>query len=126
MANILIVDDEELARFTLQEILEAGGHVVSFACNGVEGLKMAIAGGVDLVVTDIIMPDKEGVEMIKDLKAHSPDLPIIAISGGGRTRNLNFLEIAQHFGADAVLAKPFTPAAIQGVVASLLPPPNAT
>lgn len=126
MAKILIVDDEELARFALQEILEADGHVISVARNGVEGLNMALRGDMDLVVTDIIMPDKEGVEMIKDLKARLPDLPVIAISGGGRTRNLNFLEIAQHFGADAVLAKPFTPDALQGVVASLLQRPSTT
>ncbi|MCH8237326.1 MAG: response regulator [Proteobacteria bacterium] len=62
----------------------------------------------DLVITDIIMPEKEGVETIVELKQLHPSLKIIAISGGGRTRNMDFLKLAKQFGADSILAKPFS------------------
>jgi len=108
MARILVVDDEELARFTLREILETAGHDVSEAGNGNEAVAQQKEQGFDLIITDIIMPEKEGVETIIDLKRDYPDLKIIAISGGGRTRNLDFLKLAEQYGADKVLAKPFS------------------
>ena len=107
MARILIIDDEELARFTIRDILETAGHEVVEAQNGNEGLAFQRAAPFDLVVTDIIMPEKEGVETIIELKQEFPDLGIVAISGGGRTRNLDFLQLAEQYGADRVLAKPF-------------------
>lgn len=108
MARILVMDDEELARFTLREILEADGHEVTEAENGKEGVAYQKANAFDLIVTDIIMPEKEGVETIIELKRDYPDLKIIAISGGGRTRNLDFLTLAEQYGAERVLAKPFS------------------
>jgi len=108
MARILIVDDEELARFTIREILETAGHEVIEARNGNEGLACQKASPFDLVVTDIIMPEKEGVEMIIEMKRDFQNLKIIGISGGGRTHNLDFLDLAKKFGAERVLAKPFT------------------
>lgn len=108
MARILVIDDEELARFTLREILQAAGHDVSEAKNGNEGIAFQKAQPFDLVVTDIIMPEKEGVETIIELKRDYPDLKIIGISGGGRTRNLDFLKLAKQYGAEKVLTKPFT------------------
>ncbi len=108
MARILVIDDEELARFTMREILEGAGHEVAEARNGNQGLAFQKAQLFDLVVTDIIMPDKEGVETIIELKRDFPDLPIIAISGGGRTRNLDFLKLAEQYGAQKILAKPFS------------------
>jgi len=108
MARILVIDDEELARFTLREILQAAGHEVTEATNGNEGITLHKVQPFDLIITDIIMPEKEGVETIIELKRDYPDLMIIGISGGGRTRNLDFLKLAEQFGAEKVLAKPFT------------------
>ncbi|HEX9702897.1 MAG TPA: response regulator [Rhodospirillales bacterium] len=108
MARILVIDDEELARFTLREILEASGHDVVEAANGNEGTMMQKATPCDMVITDMIMPDKEGLETIVELKTDNPNLKIIAISGGGRTKNLDFLNLAAEFGADKIIIKPFS------------------
>ncbi len=108
MAKILVVDDEELARFTIRDILETAGHQVEEATNGVEALAIQSASPFDLVITDIIMPEKEGVETIIELKQLYPSLKIIAISGGGRTRNLDFLKLGKDLGADSILPKPFS------------------
>jgi len=108
MARILVVDDEELARFTIRDILETAGHDVEEAGNGNEALSSQAANSFDLVITDLIMPEKEGVETIVELRRDFPDLKIIAISGGGRTKNLDFLRLADEFGANKILAKPFS------------------
>ena len=108
MARILVIDDEELARFTLREILEAAGHEVVEATNGNEGTASQRANPCDMVITDMIMPEKEGLETIVELKGAYPDLKVIAISGGGRTRNLDFLQLAGELGADQVIVKPFS------------------
>ncbi len=108
MARILVIDDEELARFTLREILQSAGHDVAEATNGNEGIALQHSQHFDLIITDIIMPEKEGVETIIELKREFPDLNIIGISGGGRTRNLDFLKLAEQYGAKKVLTKPFT------------------
>lgn len=108
MTRILVVDDEELARFTLREVLESAGYDVAEAKNGRECVERQRATPFDLIVTDIIMPEKEGVETIIELRHDFPKLKIIAISGGGRTHNLDFLKLARQYGADAILAKPFT------------------
>ena len=108
MARILVVDDEELARYALREILQSAGHEVVEAINGNEGVALQRAQPFDLVVTDIIMPEKEGVETTIELKRDYPSLKVIAISGGGRTRTLDFLKLARQYGADKVLAKPFS------------------
>ncbi len=108
MTRVLVIDDEELARFALREILESANYEVDEAQNGAEGIKKQNQTPFDLVVTDIIMPVKEGVETTIELKRNFPDIKIIVISGGGRTRNLDFLEMAKKFGADMALAKPFS------------------
>ncbi len=117
MARVLVIDDEPLARFTMREILETAGHDVVEAKNGKQGISFQRAVPFDIVVTDIIMPEKEGVETIIELKRDFPDLPIIAISGGGRTRNLDFLKIAEQYGADRILAKPFSEEELVGAIA---------
>ncbi|SCA56001.1 Response regulator [Candidatus Terasakiella magnetica] len=108
MAHILVIDDEELARFTIREIVEGYGHTIIEAVNGNQGLEKFRQNDVDLIITDIIMPEKEGIETIIELKREQPDLKVIAISGGGRTRNLDFLKLAGEMGADTILAKPFS------------------
>jgi CheY-like chemotaxis protein len=108
MARILVIDDEELARFTMREILESAGHAVEEAKNGAQGISLQRSQPFDVVITDIIMPEKEGVQTIIELRQDFPTLPIIAISGGGRTRNLDFLRIAEQYGARKILPKPFS------------------
>ena len=108
MAKILIIDDEEIVRFTLREILESDGHDVSEASDGNKGLNAQRADPAELVITDIIMPEKEGVETIIELQKEFPDTKIIAISGGGRMKNMDFLEVAKKFGAHSVMSKPFS------------------
>jgi len=101
MARILVVDDEDLVRLTLRQMLEAGGHEVIEAANGKQGVALEAENPVDLVVTDIIMPEQEGIETIVQLRRKNPSLKIIAISGGGRMKNMDFLKIAANVGADA-------------------------
>ena len=120
MARILIVDDEELVRYTMREILEEFGHVVVEAENGNECLTLQKQSPFDLVITDIIMPEKEGLETITELKREFPDLKVIAFSGGGRTRHHDYLEKAKERGADEVLDKPFTETKILELVDGLL------
>lgn len=107
MTTILVVDDEELVRATLCQMLEQAGYEVIEAANGDQGLRVFQEYEVDLVITDIFMPGKEGIETIRELRKLRPDVKIIAISGGGRTRNMDYLELAKDFGAKRALTKPF-------------------
>jgi CheY-like chemotaxis protein len=87
--------------------LESGGHSVVEAANGRQALEIFRNNAADLVITDLIMPEQEGIETILLLRERNPAVKIVAISGGGRTRNMDFLEIASKAGADMVLPKPF-------------------
>ncbi len=107
MARILVIDDEASIRTMLQQILERSGHEVAVAIQGEEGLTLCREHPVDLVITDIFMPEKEGIETILELRQQSPQTKIIAISGGGRAGKLDFLETAKNLGAHQTLAKPF-------------------
>ena len=109
MAKILVIDDDQQIRELLHEILERGGHDVLQAENGLAGLRAVASEPVDIVITDIIMPDKDGLETITELRKNHPAIKIIAISGGGRQLNRDFLPTAQAFGADLALYKPFRP-----------------
>ncbi len=105
--KVLIIDDEEFVRLTLGQILKKAGFDVIDAANGELGLRKLRQGPVDLVITDIIMPEKEGIETIIEIRRDYPDLPIVAISGGGRSGNTDFLKVAKAFGAKETLQKPF-------------------
>jgi len=120
MAKILVIDDERMVRDTLKIILAAAGHEVLLAEDGHQGIKAFNESAPDLVITDILMPEKEGMETIRDLRQIRPNLPIIAISGGGRVGNISFLKVAERFGADRTIAKPFEPEHILTTVAELL------
>lgn len=109
MARILLVDDEPLLRDSLTIALQRAGHTVTVAQNGAAALKLLAGKTFDVIVTDILMPETDGLEMIIRIRKDSGNVRIIAMSGGGRTRNMNMLEFATSFGADAVLAKPFLP-----------------
>ena len=114
MARILIIDDEELVRVTLRQILEDAGHQVAEAVDGRQGTdlheKLSCSGEpVDLIITDIVMPEQEGIETILEIRRGNSDVKIIAISGGGRRGDLGYLKLAQELGADGSLPKPFGP-----------------
>ncbi|MEI7635803.1 MAG: response regulator [Syntrophus sp. (in: bacteria)] len=108
MARILIIDDDDQFRIMLRKILEkAGYNSIKEAANGSTGMKIFRQHPFDLVITDIIMPDKEGIEMITELTRDYPNIKIIAMSGGGRIGPQGYLEMAEHLGASRTLAKPF-------------------
>ncbi|HSR66976.1 MAG TPA: response regulator [Acidobacteriota bacterium] len=120
MARILLIDDEDMTRAMLRQALEMKGHEVHEASNGDEALRVHRKTPCPLVITDILMPEKEGLETIVELRRDHPDLKIIAMSGGGSAGNLNFLETAGKLGAQATLQKPFELAALFKTVDSLL------
>ncbi len=107
MARILIIDDEDELRILLRQMLEHAGHDVTEAVNGAEGIELYERDLHELIITDIIMPEKEGVETIIALRRTDPELPIIAISGGGRLDATDFLTMAKKLGARHTLTKPF-------------------
>jgi CheY-like chemotaxis protein len=107
MASILVVDDDDLVRATVRQMLEGAGHQVLEARNGQEALVSIRKNTVDLVVTDIIMPDMEGIATIRELRSHDPNLKIIAMSGGDRQARVDYLDLAKKLGAHQTLSKPF-------------------
>lgn len=123
MARILIIDDEDDIRMTVRLALESMGHDVTEAINGNEGLKRFTSEKNDLVITDILMPDKEGIETIIELRKIRPDLKIIVMSGGGRINATHVLETAKRIGADVALKKPFSIAELCSSVESCLAGP---
>jgi CheY-like chemotaxis protein len=105
MARVLVIDDDLDMRMLLEETLKSAGHEVVLASDGKEGLAMYRTKPADVVITDIYMPEKGGLETIIELRQSYPDVPIIALSGTGAARAM--LSIAQKFGAVGVLQKPF-------------------
>jgi DNA-binding NtrC family response regulator len=108
MVRILIIDDDEDFRSMLRMALEQDGYVVEEARNGREGLQRYVVAPTDVVMTDLLMPEREGLETIRALRQINPQVKIIAISGGGASGHLNFLPVARMLGALRTLQKPFT------------------
>lgn len=106
MVNVLVIEDDDAVRFSLLEALKAMGHEVASAVNGREGMQMAQEETYDLVITDLIMPEKDGVETILELKIDQPDIKIVAMSGGGQ--NVDIMDTTYQIGADCALIKPFS------------------
>jgi len=109
MTKILVIDDDPLVRNTILRILRTSGFDVVAAEDGVRGMKAFRSETPDLVITDIIMPEQEGIQTILQIRKERPGAKIIAISGGGRVGNADFLSMARSLGADDIVAKPFTP-----------------
>src|SRR5689334_12354406 len=107
--TILVIDDDEAVRYAISRVARQAGFAVALAANGEEGLDLLDRVSPALVITDLIMPEKEGLETIRELRQRRPDLPIIAISGGGRLVGRDFLDVARKLGAQEALAKPFEP-----------------
>jgi YesN/AraC family two-component response regulator len=122
MARILVIDDDATIRLSLKLALEDADHHVADAANGQEGLDRFRANPADLVITDIFMPEKEGMELIDEIKRDRPETKIIAISGGGRMNPDDYLTIARRLGADRTLLKPFDIELLLDTVDVLLQP----
>jgi DNA-binding response OmpR family regulator len=121
MSSILIVDDDASVRRALQHGLRLGGYDIVLAKNGDEGIQEHRRSPVDLVIIDLFMPGKEGLETIVELRRDSPDLPIIAMSGGHLTSK-SMLQAANFLGADHILQKPFDATQLLAMVAESLHP----
>lgn len=119
MANVLVIEDDNAVRLSLMSALQSMGHAVVAAANGYEGVAKFDQGSFDLVITDLVMPEKDGVETILELKLKAPDLKIIAISGGGQ--HLDFMESTQQIGADCALVKPFSINDLRNCLLRVLP-----
>lgn len=119
MPTILLIDDDDLVRSLMTRALTHARYTVIEAADGERGLELARAGAPDLVVTDLVMPVKEGVETIMTLRRERPRLPIIAISGGVSNSQL-YLDIAGKIGARRILAKPFLPAQLIALIEDVL------
>jgi len=106
MAKILIIDDEAAIAVMLRRMVEKAGHEARTATNGAEGLELFKTFCPDLLITDIVMPEKEGLELIIELRRNNPKLKIIAISGGGRFNYEGYLNSAKYLGANKIYQKP--------------------
>ena len=122
--SILVVDDEPDIRLLVQQWLEAAGHAVSTVANGSLASVAMQQGRFDLVITDVLMPDGDGVDLITEIGKTHPTVRVVAISGGGRyTAGSDYLELAKAIGAHAAVLKPFTFGQLQqGIDAALAAP----
>ncbi len=120
MPLILLVDDDDSFRRMLRKTLLKLGYEVVEARNGKEAIEEFEKARVDLVLTDIVMPEKEGLETINTLKRKQADLKIIAMSGGGRGSATDYLKMAKIMGADHILPKPFSNQEMAAILGALL------
>jgi CheY-like chemotaxis protein len=119
MKRILIIDDDEQLLELLASYVESAGYQVGTATDGARAAQLFRAAPFDLVVTDMIMPNREGLETIIGLRGDFPNIPIIAMSGG-IDRSKLYLDLAKKLGANRTLLKPFVPAALTEAIAALL------
>ncbi len=121
MAHILVIDDDEQFRGMLVQMLSKDRHRVDFAVDGEQGLRFLQQNKPDLIITDILMPYKDGIDLIRTLVLSGNPIPVIAISGGRRFITAEFnLESAELIGVKAALAKPFGWAELRSAVAKAL------
>jgi len=118
--HIHIVDDEALIRELFRRILETEGYEVTDSADGNAALALCRRQPPDLIIIDLIMPDKEGIETIIELKRDFPHMKIIAISGGGRITAREYLELAETFGANMTLSKPISRDELLTVVGTVI------
>src|SRR2546425_689679 len=120
VARILVMDDDALLRGALRVVLEAAGYEVIEAADGDAGLRLQREQGADLVLVDIFMPERDGLEVIRALRAEFPQPKIVAVSGGGRTGQIEVLRAAAALGAARTLLKPFQPRDLLKAIRELL------
>ena len=125
MTRILLIDDDAPAREMLRQMLERAGYDVVPAPSGREGLQHYQTSAIDLIITDILMPDQDGLETIQELRRLTPAAKIIAISGGGQSGLLDLLPIAEKLGAQWTLRKPLRRQELLEAIHQLVPGPDA-
>ena len=122
MTQVLVVEDDSNLRTIVRRILEKAGYQVIEACNGLEAPEKLSDNDIKLVITDILMPEREGIETIVGLRRQHPEMRIIAMSGGGKGGADHYLEMAREFGADMAMQKPFDKADLVAAVENLIGP----
>ena len=121
MFSILVVDDEDSVRELVKEMLSRDGYTIYEASNGQEAVDSFNEHPVDLILTDLVMPEKSGIDLIMQLKNENSQVKVVAISGGGGiTGRFDYLPIAKLLGARAIIRKPFTMAEIRKAVSEAL------
>lgn len=120
--RIMVVDDDAGIRRSLDILLSRAGHEVLQAANGLEAIQLWRNGGADLVITDLHMPHKDGIQTILELLTQAPGVPIIAMSGGGQTKRLDLLGNVTLLGSVLTIEKPFTLNEMMSVVRRALGP----
>jgi DNA-binding response OmpR family regulator len=118
--KILVIDDDELIRITFRNFLKKAGYSVIEAENGNAGIALFKKQRPDIVITDLLMPEKEGLETISEIRAIDPKVKTIAMSGGGNSQNMVFLKLALLLGANHTLQKPIKPGEVLSAVKGLL------
>lgn len=113
-ARILVADDDAAVRRFLRTVLEGAGYGVSEACDGREAARDALDPALDLLIIDLVMPNQEGIETIRELRSRRPNLPILAISGAGD--GVTYLNVAKLLGAGETLPKPISPVTLLSAV----------
>ncbi len=121
--SVLIIDDDAAVSRTLSLILTRAGYQVATVTGGRKGLELLTQESFDLVLTDIIMPELDGIEAIRRIRADHPGLRIIAMSGGGQIDKADFLHMAEALGADRVLEKPVRSERLLELVGSVMTNP---
>jgi CheY-like chemotaxis protein len=120
MPHILIIDDEPPIRLMLSKLFKSEGYTVSEASNGQEGLAKFNETPTDLIIIDIFMPEKEGIETIMELRGIHPDVKIVAMSGGGRNATNTYLHMAESLGANRTIEKPIRRDVLLEIIRSLI------
>jgi YesN/AraC family two-component response regulator len=120
--RILIIDDDFHVRDMMERLLRRAGYDAQLAENGVEAVKMHQENPMDLLITDVIMPEKEGLEIITEFRRDYPSVKLIAISGGGRIGPANYLKMAKLLGAERTFAKPVDTSQLLSAIEELLAP----
>jgi CheY-like chemotaxis protein len=122
MPSVLVIDDQpELCR-TIKAMLEKSGYQVSTAANGREAAGLIAGNTFDLVLTDVIMPQRDGLQVIMDVRKTNPELPVIVMTGVGDVQGDYYLQLAADLGARGILHKPFSGQELLNLVAQALPP----
>jgi CheY-like chemotaxis protein len=120
--RILVIDDDEMVRTFVRRTLQSAGYEVSIATNGYEAMVSFRQSQPDGVITDLLMPERDGIETILEIRRLAPQVPIVAISGGFSPMSSVYLKTAEQLGADAVLSKPFSVEQLLAAMGSLMKP----
>lgn len=121
MARILVIDNDLVARDSIRSCLQSHGHLVVSAANGTAGLKALNAGMFDLILTEVLMPEMDGLEIIIHTRRHNITVPVIAMAAGAKAMTgMDVLKYAKTLGASAVLEKPFADSRLLDMIDNVL------